>query len=345
MSPAPRHPAAPLPAVLVKGEDPALVADAVRTAIDAALAGEDRSLALEELGGEELTVGAVVDAARTSPFLTGRRVLVVRDIGRWGTDALAPLIDYLGEPSPTTSLVLVTGGGQTSQRLANAVKRSGQVVDAAAPMGRARTAWVADRLRASPLRVDAAAAARLAEHLGEDLGRLPILVDTLVSAHGPGARVGVVELEPFLGGAGGVAPWDLTDAIDRGDTAGALSALSRLTGAGERHPLVVLASLHRHYSAMLRLDGSGIRSEAEAAGVLGMAPFPAKKAMIQASRLGPANIARAVALLADADLDLRGVKEWPDTLVLEVLVARLSRLGGGRGAPGGKRPARGRLQR
>jgi len=35
-------------------------------------------------------------------------------------------------------------------------------------------------------------------------------------------------------------------------------------------------------------------------------------------------------LLAQADLDLRGAKEWPDELVMEVLVARLSRLGSGR---------------
>ena len=35
---------------------------------------------------------------------------------------------------------------------------------------------------------------------------------------------------------------------------------------------------------------------------------------------------RAVDLLAEADLDLRGGKAWPDDLVLEVLVARLARL-------------------
>jgi hypothetical protein len=58
-----------------------------------------------------------------------------------------------------------------------------------------------------------------------------------------------------------------------------------------------------------------------------MAPFPARKVLTQAGRLGSAGIARAIELIAGADLDLRGLKEWPDELVLEVLVARLSRLG------------------
>ena len=57
-----------------------------------------------------------------------------------------------------------------------------------------------------------------------------------------------------------------------------------------------------------------------------MAPFPAKKAMNQAAAWARRGVARAIELLADADLDLRGMKDWPDDLVLEVLVARLSRL-------------------
>lgn len=323
-------PAPAPPVVLVKGEDPTLVGDAVRSAVEEALGGEDRSLALEDLGAEDVTVGMVVDGATTAPMLSGRRVLVVRGVGRWTSDELAPLIDYLCAPLATTSLVLVAGGGQISQKLVSAVKRVGRIVDASAPTGRARAAWVSDRLAGAPVRFDAAARARLADHLGEDLGRLGTIMATVAGAYGEGARVGVAELEPFLGDAGGVAPWDLTDAIDRGDTPAALSALARMTGGGERHPLVVLASLHRHYAAMLRLDGSGIRSREEAAAAVGMAPFPAEKAMNQAARLGSAGVARAIGLLAGADLDLRGMRDWPDRLVLEVLVARLSRLGGRR---------------
>ena len=43
---------------------------------------------------------------------------------------------------------------------------------------------------------------------------------------------------------------------------------------------------------------------------------------------GHDTVARAITLLANADLALKGAIEWPDGLVLEILVARLSRLGG-----------------
>jgi DNA polymerase-3 subunit delta len=76
----------------------------------------------------------------------------------------------------------------------------------------------------------------------------------------------------------------------------------------------------------VRLDGAGVRSDAEAAALIGTAPFPARKALAQSRKLGSDAISRAVRLVAQADLDLRGASEWPSVLVLEVLVARLSRL-------------------
>jgi DNA polymerase-3 subunit delta len=103
-----------------------------------------------------------------------------------------------------------------------------------------------------------------------------------------------------------------------------------MTGAGDRHPLQVLSTLHRHYAQMLRLDGAGVADEAAAAAALGIkgSTFPAKKALNGARRLGHDGVAEAIRLVADADLDLRKLrKDWPDDVVIDVLVARLSRLG------------------
>lgn len=317
---------------LVKGDDPTLVADAVRELVQE-LSGGDAT-AVEDHSGDDVDAGAIAEACQTPPFLAERRVVVAREVGRFRTEELAPLLAWLADPLPTTALVLTAGGGQVSQKLVNAVRKVGTVVDTSAGRGRARTQWLADRLKGAPLRFDREAAEQLGAHLGEDVGRLTTLLDALAVAYGEGVRIGTEELAPFLGEAGGVAPWDLTDAIDRGrqGTADALAQLHRLLGAGERHALVVLATLHRHYGAMLRLDGAGVGDENEAAALLGTAPYPAKKAMVQARRLGSAKIAQAIGWLAEADLDLRGAKGWPDTLVLEVLVARLSRLTGGTGA-------------
>ena len=310
---------------LLKGDDPTLLADAVSELVHE-LAGDDGALAIEDLTGDDVTIDAVVDACQTPPFLGSRRVVVVRDIGRFRADELAPLLTYLEHPLDTTALVLVAGGGQTSTKLVNAVKKIGNVHETGAGTAKARDKWVADRVKQAPVHLDAPARAHITAHLGEDVGRLGSILDALASAYGQDAKIGLEELEPFLGESGSVAPWDLTDAIDRGDAETALTQLHRLMGAGERHPLVILATLHRHYSAMLRLDGAGVNDEREAAELLGTSPYPAKKALTQSRRLGRDGVARAITLLADADLALRGAQAWPGELVLEVLVARLCHL-------------------
>jgi DNA polymerase-3 subunit delta len=319
-----------LPAYLVRGDQTVLLADAVKHLVAVLVGSGDAGLMTEELSGDEYSVGALVDAAQTPPFFGDRRIVVARDVGRFSTHDVEPLVAYLRDPLPTTSLVLVAGGGQVARALVEAVRKAGHVVDAGVPGGRGRSTWLAAKLKEGPVRLDARAAAMVGEHLGDDVDRLGSLLEMLASAYGQGSRIGPEELAPLLGGAGSVAPWELTDAIDRGDTAVALTVLRRLVGPGGRHPLVILATLHSHFSRMLRLDGADVADEAAAAALLGMSggsTYPAKKALLQVRRLGHAPVARAIALLAEADLALKGAVDWPAEVVLEVLVARLSGLG------------------
>jgi len=318
------------PAYLVKGSDPSLVAQAAHTLVEQLVGGGDPSIMVEEFGGpgvDQLDVGAVVDACTTPPFLVDRRIVVVREAGQVVAADAKRLVAYLVDPLPSTALVLVAGGGAVNQALAKAVAAAGEVVDTSVGIGKARTQWLADHLKGGPVRLDGPAQARLGEHLGSDMGRLAGLLDTLAAAYGRGATVTAADLEPFLGEAGALAPWDLTDALDAGRTPQALQVLHRMLTAGESHPLMILATLHTHYRRILRLDGSGATSGEQAAELIGSkSAFPGKKALVQSNRLGTARTARAIQLLAEADLDLRGTTGLPGELVMEVLVARLSRL-------------------
>ena len=330
-----------LAAYLVRGEQPVLLADAVKHLVAELVDGGDAGLMTEELAGDEYTVGAVVDAAQTPPFFGDRRIVVARDVGRFSTHDVEPLVTYLRDPLPTTSLVLVAGGGQVARSLVEAVRKAGHVVDAGVPGGRGRATWLAAKLREGPVRLDARAAAMVGDHLGDDVDRLGSLLEMLASAYGQGARLGPDEVAPLLGGSGSVAPWELTDAIDRGDAAVAIAVLRRLIGPGGRHPLVITATLHSHFTRMLRLDGADVADEAAAAALLGMSggsTYPAKKALLQVRRLGHPPLARAIHLLAEADLALKGAVDWPAEVVLEVLVARLADLGRRAGSkPAGRR--------
>ncbi|MEY2403001.1 MAG: polymerase subunit delta, partial [Acidimicrobiaceae bacterium] len=206
----------------------------------------------------------------------------------------------------------------------------GAVVDTSP--GRNSKVWLGEHLDQSGLKFDAAARELLAAHLGEDVGRLRGVVETLISTFGPGAKLTAEDITPYLGDEGALAPWALTDAIDKGDIPVAIDRLHRMIGAGERHPLQIMSSLHGHYARMLALDGIAIRNEKDAAAALGIrgSTFPARKALDQCRRLGHDKLAQAIALLARADRDLRGERAYPrevaDELVMELLIARLTNL-------------------
>ena len=315
----------------ITGDDESLMLSAIGDLVKSLVGTGDRTLMVDDFDGDEYELRAVVDAAQTSPFLTDKRVVVARGVGRFNAEDVATLVAYLGDPLPTTDLVLVGGGGRVPKALTDALKKAGAATIDSSPPSRARerSGWFEEQIKAAGLKLDAQAVQLLATWLGEDAGRLQGILDTLRSTYGDSKTLRSADITPFLGDAGGVPPWDLTDAIDRGDTTVSLQLLHRMIRAGDRHPLQVMSILHGHYTKLLSLDGSGARDEASAAVAMGIKPgFPAKKAFDQYRKLGGGAVTRAVGLLAQADLDLRGAKEWPEELVMEVLVARLSRLAG-----------------
>ncbi|QXC61546.1 DNA polymerase III subunit delta [Aquihabitans sp. G128] len=341
------------PVYLVKGSDDVLRGEALSKLLDELVGTEDRSLVLDEfdldlldVGGADSLSGPQVDQAKlavaiggaqTLPFLTERRIVVVRRAARFTkAGEITALLQYLEDPLPTTVLVVVWEGsskpGSTFAKLPPTLTKAitaagGEVVDGD-PQGRNIGGWVNDQFAEAGLDVDPRVRDKVAGSLGEDAGALIGLIERLKGAFAPGTRLTADDVEPFLGPAGGVPPWELTDAIDSGDVPTALDRLQRMMRGGDRHPLAIMATLQGHYVRMLRLDGSGVRSEKEAAQLLGMkgSTFPAKKALNQSRKLGGPGIRRAVGLLATADIDLKGNSAWPGELVMEVLVARLARL-------------------
>jgi len=316
-------------AYLVTGDDPSIVANEVHAIVNRLVGDRDPSLVVEEVGGagsDALDVGQIIDAYTTPPFLVDLRVVVVREIGRLDSDAAKRLLDALEHPFPGTVLVMSGGGGRLPNGFYKAIGTIGDVVDVTARRFNERKSYLSDHLSHAPVKLNAEARDALSTHLGEDLGRLAGLLETLASAYGEGALVDAVMLEPFLGTKGSVPIFDLTDAIDSGEMATALAVVDRMMGPGGTSGHALVASLDNHFSRIARLDGADVRTGEDAAAILGVAAFPAKKALNAARRLDTQSIASAVGLVAQADLDLKGMTGLDERVVLEILVARLARL-------------------
>jgi DNA polymerase-3 subunit delta len=315
---------------LISGDE-TLISLELTALVDRLVGDEDRSMMVDnfDCADTTFTIGAVADALTTMSLFMQRKVVVVRhlqDLNSADTDTFAAAIDACIEEVD----LVVTGTGRLPKVITDAFKRVKTETIGAAVVSnqRERLEWVESRLIEAGFTYSADATRLIATWFGGDHSRVAGLIATLTSAYGEGAKLSRSDIEVFLGDAGKVAPWDLTDAIDGGDANKALLMVHRMMNAGDSHPMQILALLANRYAQMMKIDGRGVRTAADAVAILGGKEFTAKKVLEQYQRLGSAGISRAISLIATADLDLRGGKDWEPELVMEVLVARLAKLGG-----------------
>mgnify|MGYP003330310657 CR=1 FL=1 len=170
---------------LLLGDDGGLLSTTLSDLVHRLVGDEDRSLMVDSFDSEDYVMSTVIDAAQTAPFLTERRVVVARGMGRFGSDELGLLVRYLEDPLDTTDLVLVPGG-KLAKSVVDAVKKAGGVViDTAPPTGKKdRAAWVEQQFDEAGMNVDASAMFLVKDWLGEDAGRLRSLIEVLESTYG-----------------------------------------------------------------------------------------------------------------------------------------------------------------
>jgi len=316
------------PVVVVTGEDDAMIASEVRLVLEELVGERDPSLVVEEvasLGGEELDVGKIIDAYTTPPFLIDRRVVVVRDAGRLDAEGAKRLLAALDPPPPGAAVVLVKGSKAVPASLVKKAKDLGKVFDVSVRKTQQRRDFVAEHLRHGSVRLSPAAQKLLDQHLGEELSRMDGILETLSAAYGEGVTVDDQMLAPFLGTQGSIPIFGLTDALESGSISAALGIVDRMMGPGGISGHELLAAIDNHLSRAARLQGSDVRSGDDAAAILKIHAYPAKKSLNLARQLDLESLAHALSLVVQADLDLKGQSGLDERVVIEILVARLTR--------------------
>ena len=324
--------------VCVVGSEATMVYDALHRQIGLALEGLNSSAlqvytAKDVTTGSEPILGSVFEALKTPGLLAERRVVVVRDAQLLLVDEVAQLAQWMQKGAADADLIVCVVGAK-SHKL---VKAAASVIDV--NVGSRlddRAEFVTATLANYGVGLAREDARRVAELVGDDVARVDALARSLQSIYGE-RSVRYVDLEPYLGDGGDLPEWDLTDAIDAGDTATALKVARRMLDSRSRVGLQIVNLLQRYYVRLARLEGSGARTPDDAASLLGIKAYPAGKALRSATRLGAARLGAALSLIARADEDLKGGVDYgrdpesdadvTDATVIEVLVARLARMG------------------
>jgi DNA polymerase-3 subunit delta len=299
------------PLYLVHGEDDARI-DAWRTRLRRRAEDERGPGGLETFDGRVHSTEEVAASLAALTFDTGTRYLLVDGADGWKAAQLEPLEKALKDPPPDTVLLLLVRGKPVKQLVKLVEDAGGDVREEAAPKPWELPRWTVDRAKEHGIQLDGEAAKTLVALAGPSQQRLTRELEKLALAVHPAVQVTTEQVEQLA--AGDVVPqaYDLADALVAGDVRAALALAEELEAHGERPGGLMFPVVRRlrevHRAAALLEAGV---PEQEAAKRLNAPPWLAKKTLAKAKKADRALLERALVVMADLEVELRGGGDSP----------------------------------
>jgi DNA polymerase-3 subunit delta len=305
------------PAYLIHGDDHGRISER-RARLRAIAEAESGTGGVEVFEGDAATPESVGLALSAMTFAMGRRFLVVDGTERW-KDAevesfLAPALAAIAPDTTVAFFAREEGRTKVSAKLAAAVKKAGgDVVAENTLKARELPRWVVGEAERLGIRLEGAAAQALVTQVGERQQRLLRELEKLALEHGPGATIGVEEVEGAAALSADHQVWGLVDALVSRDRAHATRAFLELRAQGEALPRLVPLMARRVRDVLAvatRLEAG--ESPAQLKSALKMPSWQADRRMKEARATDAEALRRALEALADLELASRGNSELAD---------------------------------
>ena len=248
------------PVTLLHGAEPFLIDEAIGR-VTRALIPDAAELVMSRdvLEAREAGPEGIVRAAQTFPWGAARRVVVARGVEGLGPKQAEPLVEYLGQPNPTTALLLpvpqplvsshwllkavAAAAAPASGKPASGEPASFSIVEVPRLSGRSLIGWLRAHAASEGLELAEDAAQLLVTFVGEEPAALAAELGKAALAGGAdNKRIGLGEIRAVVGEHRSREIFELTRAVELRDAGSALPLLDRLLSAGEE-PLRILAIL------------------------------------------------------------------------------------------------------
>ena len=303
------------PAYLIHGDDHGAVAER-RAGLRALAEAPGADATVELLEGDAASPQGVAEALAAMTLAIGRRVIVVEGVERWRqADVEQTLAPAIGQMPPDTTLALFAreeARAKAPDALHEAVRSAGgQVVAQMTVKPWELPKWAREQASRIGLSLDAAAARALVAQVGERQQRLLRELEKLALEGGADEAAGMtIDAQRIDDRAAHSAEWRayaLADALVGANAREATLSYLRLREQGERlSGLIYLMSqrLRDALAVALRLQAG--ESEAVVKRSLRMPSRAADRFIADVARSDASRLRRALAALADLELDSRG---------------------------------------
>lgn len=296
--------------------EPFLAEAAVDSLVEASVDPTMKDFSFVAFYADETNPAQIVSEAETLPFLTDRRVVLVRNAERYNTDSGAgPLLEYLKTPCESTLLILVAGQIDKRTKFFKLCEKAGLVVECPRLNEPEVAAWVRTEVERRGLNIESGAVQEIVRRAGTFLSDVNNSLTNVINFVG---NTGLIREKDVVAACADVAEeevWSLTDAIAASQSSAALTSLRKLMDLG-KHEDEILGIINWLLKSayLVALGGTSAAS---------ISRFVAQKVRPLAEKLGVDKLRAAFALCTDTHFMIRSTGV-DGALALELLVVKLA---------------------
>lgn len=259
-----------------------------------------------------LTCAAILDCAAAVPFLSEKRLIIVRDFLADAPDEEQKLFAGSLETIPDFSVVVLSETTTIDKRttLYKKVLKTATVQEFTAPTGPQMIAWIIKAVQAAGAQIEKPAALHLMELVPADLERLSHEIEKLTS-YCNGRAITTADVELLVESTVPASIFRLTDAVGQKDRKVALSTLHDLLDSGEEIPKILYMIMRQFRIITCVKDLSDRRKgRDEMTRELKEHPFVISNTVGQAKNFSLAQLQKAYELLVELDKKMKtgGIK-------------------------------------
>lgn len=236
---------------VIAGKEKSLVNARYRELLDELLEPSQRATGLFSADPASVPACEVLDELRTAPFLTDKRVVVVKEADDFISKNREWLENYFDAPCPTGKFILTVNSWNASTRLAKKLKKIGKLINITQPKRwqlPQRLIEYAGDAHGKKLSKDAAEL--IVELSGDELPRLYIEIDKLALLADSEKTITQKHIESLIGHNRLFNAFAVIDAITAGRTAGAIEKLREMFAENKSAEYTIVGAFAFHFRRM-----------------------------------------------------------------------------------------------
>jgi DNA polymerase-3 subunit delta len=236
---------------VIAGKETSLVNAECEKLLGELMEPQQRPLGLFNADPAEVSASEVLDELRTTPFLTERRVVLVKGADDFVSENRQPLEKYFDNPCPTGTLILTVNNWDARTKLAKKLPRVGKLFTVTQPkpwqLPQRLMQYTSD---AHGKNLPKDAAELLIELTGDDLPRLYGEIDKLALFADAEKTITVGHIESLIGHNRLFNAFAVIDACLAGDVAKAVDRLRNMFAEDKSAEYTVVGAFAFHFRRM-----------------------------------------------------------------------------------------------